>query len=494
MFRRTILSLACITLVPLAHAADHDIDIGFGNLGWNRLFEPGGDTQDERAVAFARTADGGYVVALEVASIGDPFGSRIGLARLNSDGDYVPSGFGSNGRVFKDAMLSSVSDMTIDAQGRIIVVGGTRNVGHGTDFAVVRFNANGSDDTSFSGDGRSAFGFENGAGDFDDWATSVLVDPDGRIVVAGNVIVGASDTQFGIVRFNVDGSLDSTFGDIDDGAGGRRGTLERFKPGAIAYASRVVRIIDGYYVITGTSVHSGSDTNFAARILSSSGRTFVGFSGSETFPIDEPGLGGSSYDRVHDAIVVDPTTILLVGEAGGKFAATRIKVATASGSPIYSKLNWDPSFIGSAIPGRPNRYVGNASNAICESAALRSDGRMVLVGGTQSTSVSGAPIHSVDELTGDSWVYAGLVTRLNADGSPDTRFGLGGSYAYATPTSGATTYSPSTYTSFYQVRFDGAQPVMIGNSVDNTESVVDFDGVITRLKLPPDRIFANDFE
>ena len=128
-------------------------------------------------------------------------------------------------------------------------------------------------------------------------------------------------------------------------------------------------------------------------------------------------------------------------------------------------------------------------NAACESAALRSDGRIVLVGGTSSTSISVASVDSADEPNGNSWAYAGLVTRLNPDGSPDSGFGLGGSYPYIAPTSGN---SPSYYTGFKRLRFDGAQPVIIGSSVDSTSSVVDFDGVITRLQS--DLIFANGFE
>jgi uncharacterized delta-60 repeat protein len=485
--------LACFALLPLAHAADYEVDHTFGNAasGWRRLYESGGGTQDEKAVAFARTADGGYVVALEVPGGGanGGTGKRIGLARLDRNGNYVASGFGTGGHVFKDAWLTSVTDMTIDAQGRIVVVGATPGQGGLGDFGVVRFNADGSDDTSFAGDGGTSFGFDVSGFDIDDAPTSVLTDPDGRIVVAGSLDLGSSDRRFGVVRLNVDGSIDSTFGDISDGAGGRRGTDGTFVINTPAYASRILRIVDGYYLITGTSVYSSTDTDFAARILTPSGSPWADFAGSATFPIDEPGPGGSLYDTTADAIRIDPTSILLVGTASGKFAATRIKVGTASGSGQYTTLTWDPSFVGSAIAARPNRYVGNTSGASCESAALRSDGRILLVGGTSSTSVSGTSMSFSDEPAGNNWILAALVTRLDADGSPDGGFGLGGSYPYTAPTSGT---GASIYTSFKQVRFDGAQPVLLGSSVDNASTVSDADGVITRLLS--DQIFANGFE
>ncbi|MEO7324893.1 MAG: hypothetical protein ABIW82_08700 [Dokdonella sp.] len=482
--------LTCFAWLPLANAADVQVDPTFGSAGWTRLYEPSSGTQDEKAVAFARTADGGYVVALEVPGGGanGGTGKRIGLARLDRNGNFVANGFGTSGRVFKDAFLTSVTDMTIDAQGRIIVVGATPGPGGLDDFGVVRFNADGSDDASFAGDGGTSFGFENGGSNIDDAPTSVLSDPDGRIVVAGSLDLGGSDHRFGIVRLNVDGSIDSTFGDISNGAGGHRGTDGTFVSTKAAYANRILRIADGYYVITGTSVFSSTDTDFAARILTPSGGPWANFVGSSTFPIDEPGPGGSLYDGVNDAILVDPTTILLVGSASGKFAATRIEVGTGSGS-LYTELAVDQSFIGSGIPSRPNLYVGNTSNASCESAAVRSDGRIMLVGGTSSASISRAPLDSANEPDGNSFSYIGLATRLNPDGSPDSGFGIGGSYPYLAPTSDT---SLSFYTGFKKVRFDGAQAVILGSSVDNAGSVSDFDGVITRLQS--DLIFANGFE
>lgn len=489
MFHQTVLSLACFALLPVVHAADYEVDPTFRGAGWGRLYEVGMGTQDEKTVAFARTADSGYVVALEVAggAANGGNGKSIGLARLDRNGNFVTSGFGTNGRVFKDAYLTSVTDMTIDAQGRIIVVGATPGQAGLSDFGVVRFNANGSDDTSFGGYGATTFGFDNAVTDVDDKPTSVATDPDGRIVVAGNYRLGMSN-DFSAVRFNTNGSIDSTFGIIDNGAGGLRGTYAAFQADSAAYASRILRIVDGYYLVVGTSVLSATDTNFAARILTPKGQIIEPYSGSEIFPIDEPGPGGSLFDGANDAILVDPTTVLLVGTASGKFAATRITVSATPGHHTYSNLTTDLTFVGSAIPGRPNRYVGNILNAACESAALSSDGRMLMVGGTSSTSVVGRSLDSVYEPTENILTYVGVVTRLNPDGSPDSGF-TGGSHTYVAPTIATL---PSAYTGFKRVLFDGGQPVIVGSSVDSASSVSDFDGVITRLKS--DLIFTNNFE
>jgi uncharacterized delta-60 repeat protein len=491
LIRSALFTALCALCASTAQAADSTVDPLFGAAGWMRLFELGGGTQDEKGVAFARTADGGYVVAAEVPGGGADGGTgkRIGLFRLDHDGNLVTSGFGTGGRVFKDAWLTSVTDMTIDAQGRIVVVGATPGQGGLGDFGVVRFNADGSDDPSFAGDGGTSFGFDVSGFDYAEAPTSVLTDPDGRIVVAGNLDLGSSGHRFGVVRLNVDGSIDSTFGSINDGAGGHRGTNDTFVADRAAYASRILRIADGYYLMTGTSVYSATDTDFAARILTPGGGQWANFAGSETFAIDEPGSGGSLYDTLNDAVLVDPTTVLLVGTASGKFAATRIKVGTAPGSLQYTELTFDQSFTGSAIPGRSLRYVGNTPQSDGRSAALRSDGRILLVGGTASTSISGAStVDGAEQPSGNSWARVGLVTRLEPDGSPDAGFGVGGTYAFLAP--GGT--GASWYTTFERAHFDGFRPVILGSSVDNSTAVSDSDAVITRLQS--DVIFANGYD
>jgi len=491
--RPTLFTALCALFASTAQAADTTIDPTFGTDGWNRLYELGGGTQDEKGVAFARTSDGGYVVAAEVPGGGanGGTGKRIGLFRLTRDGDLVTSGFGTLGRVFKDAWLTSVTDMTIDAQGRIIVVGATPGQDGLSDFGIVRFNPDGSDDTSFAGDGGTAFSFENGvAPGYNEAPTSVIADPDGRIVIAGSVNFGPSEDRFGVVRLDTDGSVDSTFGSYSDGQGGHRGSATTFVSGKQAYASRILRIASGYYLVTGTSVFSGTDTDFGARILTPSGSEWAAFAGSATFAIDEPGPGGSLYDTLNDAVLVDPTTVLLVGTASGKFAATRILVGTEPGSSQYTTLTIDHSFSGSAIPARPYLYVGNTPQSDCRSAAVRGDGRILLVGGTASTTISGAlTVDGVEHPSGNFWARAGLVTRLQSDGGPDTGFGIDGTYAFLAPGgSGGASY----YTTFERARFDGFQPVMLGSAVDNSAAISDSDADITRLQS--DVIFANGYE
>lgn len=136
---------------------------------------------------------------------GDPV--CIGLQRWSANANQLGSS-----RV-KAAALQSVKAATVDSRGRIIVIGNYQGPGaDGVDFGVVRFNPDGSDDTSFAGDGGTAVNFGLGQGN-NDYPLAVTVDRDDNVIVAGSVQRGSvGDTDFGVVRLRAsDGSLDTSF-------------------------------------------------------------------------------------------------------------------------------------------------------------------------------------------------------------------------------------------------------------------------------------------
>lgn len=473
MSLRSLVFVALCASLPAAQAADYDADPSFGSAGWQRLYEPGAGFVDDKGVAFARTADGGYVVVAELTNGGANGGNgkRIGLFRLDRDGHPVTTGFGNAGKVFKDAWLTRVTAMTIDAQGRIIVVGSTPGQGGLADFGVVRFNPDGSDDTSFAGDGGIAFGFDTSI-DSADAPTSVLAQADGKIVVAGNVQFASTTSRFGVVRLNVDGSVDSTFGDIDDGHGGRRGADGTFSSGHAAYASQIVRIDDGYFVITGTTVLSDTDSDFAARILTPDGSPWAGFAGSVELAVDEPGPGGTLYDTLTATALASPTTLVLAGTSSGKAAALRV-VASKNAVNQYANLTIDASFAGSSNSVLSHRFVGAYENDRVQAAGVRSDGRVVLAG----------------RWTDPGGPQYGMTTRLKADGSADESYGTNGASVITGPTSGS---QISYFSEFNSVLFDNNRMVLMGSAADSTTSASDLDVVVTR--RVSDLIFFDGFQ
>ncbi len=161
------------------------------------------------ALAVARQADGKFVAAgyARVSGVGYP---DFALARYNSNGTLDTS-FGSKGKVITAISQDTdiIEAMAIQADGKIVVVGWTQKTGTaGTgNFVVARYNANGSLDTAFGTGGKVVTDFAGSQ----DHAEGVAIQADGKIVVVGKAAVN-NQNNFGIVRYNANGSLDLSFG------------------------------------------------------------------------------------------------------------------------------------------------------------------------------------------------------------------------------------------------------------------------------------------
>ena len=167
---------------------------------------------------FAATDDIPYTVAVQsdgkivVAGITDPGNAaNFGLVRYNVDGS-LDATFGTGGKVSTDfgANLEPGNGVTIQADGKIIVAGFTVVGSSNADFALARYNSDGSLDISFGTGGKVTTGF----GSNSEVAISVVTQPDGKIVVTGSTASGVAGTgaDFATVRYNSDGSLDTSFG------------------------------------------------------------------------------------------------------------------------------------------------------------------------------------------------------------------------------------------------------------------------------------------
>ena len=132
--------------------------------------------------------------------------ARFSLARHNSNGSLDPT-FGSGGIVFGgvNGPTGGAFALAIQPNGKLTVVGRSAHLGLGVDFAVLRYNGDGSIDMSFAGGNEVNVDFLGG----DDIARAVVVQPDGKIIVGGTT---TSNRDFALARLNSNGSLDSTFG------------------------------------------------------------------------------------------------------------------------------------------------------------------------------------------------------------------------------------------------------------------------------------------
>ena len=130
------------------------------------------------------------------------------VVRFNTDGSLDTS-FSSDGRVTTDfgTLRDEAFSVALQADGKIVAAGLSYN-GSNQDFAIVRYNTDGSLDTTFGSDGKVTTAV--GAGE--DIAYSVAVQSDGKIVAGGTAEDASGKKVFAVVRYDNDGSLDTTFG------------------------------------------------------------------------------------------------------------------------------------------------------------------------------------------------------------------------------------------------------------------------------------------
>jgi uncharacterized delta-60 repeat protein len=182
------------------HDAAGNLDHGFGDQGIATT-DLGGS--DDEASDAAPLADGGFVAVgrTDAAGLAD---IDFGVARYTADGKPVDD-FDDDGFVTTDVSGHHgdvANAVAVQPDGKIVVAGFAKREGVNGDFALVRYNPDGSLDESFDKDGRVT----TDLGTQDDDARAVAIDPDGRIVAAGD-----AGEDVALARYLPDGTLDPTF-------------------------------------------------------------------------------------------------------------------------------------------------------------------------------------------------------------------------------------------------------------------------------------------
>ncbi len=330
--------------------ADGSLDSGFGS-GGKLHTDFGGSFDAGQAVAIQ--ADGKIVVAGFASSSSSPTYSDFALARYNPDGS-LDSTFGASGKVMTNLQRNETAHaLAIQADGKIVAVGRTRAAASGLDydFAVARYNSNGSLDTSFGGVGYVVTPFTSAY----DVANSVLIQPDGKIVAAGVADTSLPSTQdFALARYNPDGSLDGSF----DGDG-KVQTRDPVAAGAWSVAIQG----DGRLVVAGGIIARYNADGNLDPSFGSNGK------------VD---LAGNSGAYV---VLVQPDRKLVV--AGSLYAPQGNDFLVARLLPDGSE---DTSFGDS---GQVHTDIGTNSYDELHAAILQSDRRIVVAGRTQPNSQSG---------------------------------------------------------------------------------------------------------
>jgi uncharacterized delta-60 repeat protein len=375
----------------IAKAADGDLDPSFGNGGSVTT-----DFQHSTDIAYAvaRQSDGKLVVAGTTYMNNDYSGEDFALIRYNSDGT-IDGTFGVNGRVTTDfpGLAAVISSVVVQPDGKILVAGGAfpafTFLG---DFELARYNPNGSLDTAFGSGGIVTTSFP-GQGSY---AFSLALQSDGKIIAAGTDFVNfssedSSNTDFGLERYNSDGSPDTTFGN-----GGQVTTdFDGFNDDVFS----VLIQPDGKIVAVGSAKNPANFYDFAAVRYLANGTIDTTFGSAGKVRTD---FGDHNFDQARSAVLQPDGKIVAAGFAISQNGFTQNFAVARYGSNGVLDTTFSSDGITQIDFG-----------SCCQSAysvLLQGDGKIITVGYPNTES-------------SDSDF---LLARLNTNGALDTTFGISG--------------------------------------------------------------------
>ena len=226
---------------------DGTLDPSFGTGG---LVTTDFAATDDRAVGLAVQADGKLVAAGSTDLV--PGGSDFALARYNPNGTLDPS-FGTGGRVTTDFTgdVDVAGALAVQANGRLVVAGVTNTPGvTNADFGLVRYRSNGELDRSFGMDGKVT----TDVASINEKALALAVQADGRLVAAGYTTLPEPESgdDFALVRYRSNGMLDRSFGT------GGRVTTDFTGSFGLDRANALVMQADGKLVAAGFAIDPGT--------------------------------------------------------------------------------------------------------------------------------------------------------------------------------------------------------------------------------------------
>ena len=370
-------SAAVESLEPRCLLAAGHLDPSFGVGG--KVTTTFGSSQSVAANGMAVQSDGKIVVA---GYTNTAVSLDFALARYNEDGSLDTS-FDGDGKVTTDFGKSSVAhSMALQADGKIVVAGYVFGGGQ-TDFALARYNSDGSLDTSFDGDGKLTTDF----GTSFDVSSSLALQADGKIVVVG---YRGGDNQtnfvtFALARYNDNGVLDTSFG-VD-------GKLTTDIEG---YAQSVALQADGKIIVTGTK----NQGNTVLARYNENGSLDTSFDGDGTVTT----VFGTPFDYAQSVVLQADGKIVVAGQTRNIDGDGNVSNSDFALARYNSDGTLDTSFDGD---GTVTTDFGGHDNA--SSVALQADGKIVVAGNTGRGSNADFSL-----------------ARYNSDGSLDTSFHLDG--------------------------------------------------------------------
>jgi uncharacterized delta-60 repeat protein len=304
----------------------------------------------------------------------------FGLARHAADGALDRS-FGVDGKVitdFADGRDDSAKAVALQPDGRLVVAGSAGGE-DGTDFALARYQVDGTLDSSFGEDGKVTTEFLDS-----DVAHAIAIQPDGRIVAAGRASARTTSAGgFALARYAADGSLDAA-GD-DDGR-----TITAFYDGEPSSATAMAVQPDGRIVL------AGATGDIPCSCDQTSDFAVARFKAAGSWPLDPPG-----HREIHACVngsFVDLNAVLGVPEQ------IVCDATINAGEPWRPLAFW---YVGDASYEVPPGYVPAAATPIADLVGKLEAVKVIVDGGTKHeiTTVFSPAAALRTDVTLDRFVY-----------------------------------------------------------------------------------------
>lgn len=458
MHRKSLLPgvfLAGISSAALAGSALLDIDTHFGTDGLGRgAFIGNTATLTDSAL----TADRKVVLAGNVqVALND---QRMGVVRLNADGSTDTS-FSFDGAALVDLGFGRnfVSAVAVQPDGRILLAGSASPQGQEQQFlAVARLKTNGQLDEQFGVGGAVSIDFAQTPGDEFDRATAIAVLPDGRIAVGVDVRASNLHSSFAAARLHANGALDTSFGN-----GGRVVVPHAADINAVPQAMAVDAA--GNLLLAGMQLQGTNNSDVEVLRLRPDGSLDPGFGGAGKVVLVIHS-GGANQNAVSSVLVQPDGKLLLAG--GTQTGTTSIAMLALR---LFPDGALDPSF-GTQGIARVDIAAAQDSvhQAVATGAALQGDGRLWLSGLA---------------LTSQNTTQVALA-RLRSDGRLDHAFNDSGTFSVATD------LATDTQTGLRVMLEPDFAVVAVGGTGAGRQSTDEFAAL--RLHAVTDRLFDSDFE
>jgi len=254
----------------------------------------------------------------------------MAIARLLPGGQR-DTGFDDDGRAVVDFGVGEATALRVRqlADGAHLLAVGVAAPAGNNDFALAKFNADGSPDATFASGGKTTYAFDIG-GSLDDVATDFVELPDGKLLVCGAVLVNAPQNyDFGCMRFLADGAPDPAFArvlvPIDTG--------EPFTDAAL----RVERDVQGRLLVAGFCSRAADNNDFCLIRLAADGQLDPDFGQAGVQTYASQAGGGTDLDNASFGLVVQPDgKIVLAGYArAAGFDGRQIEVVRVFGDKIF---------------------------------------------------------------------------------------------------------------------------------------------------------------